>query len=67
MTRPRIKQPKRSLARWRIAVVLWVLAWVLLVVVTLMSGLGAVLTAVIAFGLGRHGGPSDWNPQTAHT
>jgi len=49
-----------SLAGWRAAVAVWLLAWVVLVITAGMSGMGAILAAVIAFGLGRHGGPSDW-------
>ena len=52
---------KPTLARWRTGVALWLLAWVLLVVAVLLAGLMGFLAATIAFGLGKYGGPKDWN------
>lgn len=50
-----------TLARWRFAVAIWLFAWVLLVIVVFGSGLGALFAAATAYGLGRYGGPRDWN------
>lgn len=52
---------KPTLARWRTGVALWLLAWVLLVVAVVLAGVMGLIAAMIAFGLGKYGGPSDWN------
>ncbi len=52
---------KPTLARWRTGVALWLLAWVLLVVAVVLAGVVGLIAAMIAFGLGKYGGPSDWN------
>ena len=51
---------RRALRRWRTAVAVWLLAWVLLIASVLALGFGGFFVAPLAYALGRHGGPQDW-------
>lgn len=50
----------KALARWRFAVLLWLLAGLVVIVAVVLSGIFGFIAATTAFALGKYGAPWDW-------